>query len=363
MDLVQGLSLGNLVMIGFGLLLTYLAIKRELEPLILLPIGLTTIMVNLPGSNALLEYPGILYIIKHYLIDTEIVPVLIFLGLGALTDFSAMLANPISLLLGAGEQIAVLITFFIAILLGFNPREAASIGIIGGADGPITLYTTTKLAPHMFASIVAVGYIYISIVPLIQPPIVRILTSIEERRIRMRQLRDVSKREKLSFSIMTIIIIGAIVPPALPLVGAYMLGNILKESGLVGRLSKAASEELLNISTLFLGLGVGSTLRPEYILNTKTLIIVALASFAFILATILGILIAKLLNLFLKEKINPVLGAAGVSVVPATARVAQKLAFEVDPENYILMHATGPNIAGVIGTAVVAGVFLSMLGG
>jgi len=362
-EIIPGFSVGNIVMILIGLLLVYSAIKREHEPILLLPIVVTTIIVNLPGSEVLVEPPGLLYIIKHYLIDTEIVPILIFLGLGALADFSAMLANPILLLLGIGEQIAVLFTFLIALLLGFNLREAAAVGIIGGSDGPITIYVTTTLAPHMFASIVAIGYIYISIVPLIQPPIIKILTTPRERRIRMRQLREVSREEKLLFSIITIILTGLLVPPALPLIGAYMFGNILRECGLVERLRKTTTEELLNTLTLFLGLGVGSVMRPEYFLNVKTGIIVVLASFSFITGTALGIVVAKILNLILKEKINPILGAAGVSVVPATARVIQKIALEEDSENYLLAHATGPNIAGVIGTAVIAGVFIKMLTG
>ncbi len=353
---------GNIVMICIGLLLVYLAVKKEYEPLILLPIGVTAILVNLP-LQTLTEPPyGLLYLVKKYLIDTEVVPLLIFLGLGAMTDFGPLIANPKSLLLGAAAQLGVFIALLTAIALGFNLQEAAAIGIIGGADGPTTIYLTVKLAPHLLAANAVAAYSYMALVPLIQPPIIKALTTRDERRIRMRQLRPVSKTEKILFPLTTMIVIGFLVPSAIPLIGMIMIGNLFRESGVVERLSKAAREELMNIVTIFLGLGVGSTMRADMFLRPETLKIIALGALAFAASTAGGVLLAKAMNLFSREKINPMIGAAGVSAVPMSARVVQRLASEEDPENYVLMHAMGPNVAGVIGTAVVAGIFLSLLG-
>lgn len=359
---LEAITIGNVVMIFIGLLLVYLAIKYEYEPLILLPIGITAVLVNLPLTGLTTPPHGFLYLIKHYLIDTEVVPLLIFLGLGAMTDFGPLIANPKSLLLGAAAQIGVFVAMLTALLLGFDVKEAASIGIIGGADGPTTIYLTIKLAPHLLAATAVAAYSYMSLVPLIQPPIIKALTTREERKIRMKQLRPVSKREKLFFPIVSMIVIGLLVPSAAPLIGMIMIGNLFRESGVVQRLSKAASEELMNIVTIFLGLGIGSTMQAEYFLRPETLMVLALGIVAFATATAGGVLFAKLLNLFSKEKINPMIGAAGVSAVPMSARVVQRLALEEDPENHLLMHAMGPNVAGVIGTAVVAGVFLALLG-
>ncbi len=356
------ITVGNIVMICVGLLLIYLAIKKNYEPLILLPIGATAILVNIPLQTLTQPPHGLLYLVKTYLIDTEIVPLLIFLGLGAMTDFGPMIANPKSLLLGAAAQIGVFVAFAVAVLLGFNVREAASIGIIGGADGPTTIYLTVKLAPHLLAANAVAAYSYMALVPLIQPPVIKALTTREERRIRMRQLRPVSRVEKIVFPIATMVVVGFLVPSAIPLVGMIMIGNLFRESGVVERLSKAASEELMNIVTIFLGLGVGSTMRADLFLTPATLKIIGLGALAFASATAAGVIFAKIMNLFAKEKINPMIGAAGVSAVPMSARVVQRLASEEDPGNYILMHAMGPNVAGVIGTAVVAGVFLSLLG-
>ena len=358
---VFNITLGNIVMICIGLLLVYLAIKKNYEPLILLPIGATAILVNLP-LQTLTEPPhGLLYLVKTYLIDTEVVPLLIFLGLGAMTDFGPMIANPKSLLLGAAAQIGVFIALITAITLGFNLKEAASVGIIGGADGPTTIYLTVKLAPHLLAANAVAAYSYMALVPLIQPPVIKALTSCEERRIRMKQLRPVSKTEKIMFPLVTMVVVGFLVPSAIPLIGMIMIGNLFRESGVVERLSKAASEELMNIVTIFLGLGIGSTMRAELFLRPATLMIIGLGALAFASATAAGVLFAKIMNLFVKEKVNPMIGAAGVSAVPMSARTVQKLASEEDPDNYLLMHAMGPNVAGVIGTAIVAGVFLSLL--
>ncbi len=358
-----GLIWKNIVMILVGLGLVYLAVKKNYEPLILLPIGITAVLVNIPGTGLTDPPNGFLYLVYHYLIETEVVPLLIFLGLGAMTDFGPVIADPKSLLLGASAQIGVFVAMLTALLLGFNAREAASIGIIGGADGPTTIYLTVKLAPHLLAATAVAAYSYMSLVPLIQPPVIKALTSREERRIRMKQLRQVSKKEKIIYPVAAMIIVGFLVPSAAPLIGMIMIGNLFRESGVVERLRKAASEELMNIVTIFLGVGVGSTMVADKFLTLQTLLVLGLGVVAFASATAGGVLFAKLMNLFVKEKVNPMIGAAGVSAVPMSARVVQKLALEEDPENYLLMHAMGPNVAGVIGTAVAAGVFLSLLGG
>lgn len=355
------ISIGNIGMIIVGLLLTYLAIEREYEPLILLPLGVTTILVNLPVPY-LEEAPyGLLYLIRKYLINTEILPLLIFFCLGAMIDFGPLIANPVSILIGAATQLGVFAVFVLATLMGFNVCEAASIGIIGGATGPVTLYLTIKLAPHLLGAIAVTAYSYIALVPLIQPPIIRALVNEEEMRIRMRQLRSVSRLEKLMFALITLVIVSILVPQAAPLIGLLLIGNIFKESLVVERLVRTMTEDLMNVCVIFLGLGIGSMLRADMILQVNTIIILALGAVSFALATACGILFVKLMNLFLKEKINPVIGSAGVSAVPMSARIAQKIVSEVDPENFLLMHAMGPNIAGGIGAAVVAGLFLSLL--
>jgi len=359
------LTIGNVVMILVGFTLVYLAIRYEMEPLLLLPIGISAVLVNLPLTGILSadpHHPGLFYLIKHYLIDTEVVPLLIFFGLGAMTDFGPMIADPKTALLGAAAQIGVFIAMLTAVALGFNLQEAASIGIIGGADGPTTIYLTTKLAPHLLGATAVAAYSYMSLVPIIQPPVIKALTTPEERKIRMEQLRPVSKREKVIFPIASMIIIGLLVPSAAPLVGMLMIGNLFRESGVVERLSKAAREELMNIVTIFLGLGVGSTMRAESFLTVKTLMILGLGVVAFASATAGGVLLGKLMMKLSGGRINPMIGAAGVSAVPMSARVVQKIAAKEDPGNFILMHAMGPNVAGVIGTAVAAGVLLSALG-
>ncbi len=364
------LTVGNIIMIIVGLTLAYLAIKYKMEPLLLLPIGITAVLVNLPLNGiancstvgGICSQPGLLDIVYHYLIKTEIVPLLIFFGLGAMTDFGPMIADPKTALMGAAAQIGVFVAMLTALALGFNLHQAASIGIIGGADGPTTIYLTTKLAPEILAATAVAAYSYMSLVPLIQPPIIKALTSPEERKIRMEQLRPVSKREKMLFPIITMIVIGLLVPSAAPLIGMLMIGNLFRESGVVERLSKAAQEELMNIVTIFLGLGVGSTMRASSFLTAQTLMILGLGIVAFASATAGGVLFGKLMMKLSGGKINPMIGAAGVSAVPMSARVVQRMASEEDPGNFILMHAMGPNVAGVIGTAVVAGVFLALLG-
>ncbi|XAT64407.1 sodium ion-translocating decarboxylase subunit beta [Geoglobus acetivorans] len=352
--------LGELLMIAIALLLIYLGIYRKMEPLLLVPIGFGAMLVNIPSSDMAVN--GILALFVEYLIKTEIVPLLIFLGIGALIDFGPLIANPMTFLLGAAAQIGVFVAFMLATLLGFNLAEAASIGIIGGADGPTTIYITTALSPHLLAATAVAAYSYMSLVPLIQPPVIKALTSREERRMRMKPLREVSKNEKIAFSVVVTLVTGSLVPSALPLVGMLMAGNLFRESGVTDRLAKGASEELLNIMTIILGLSIGSTMQASSFLRLDTLFVLTLGVVAFASATAGGVLLAKLMNLFLREKINPMIGAAGVSAVPMSARVVQRLAAEEDPDNFVLMHAMGPNIAGVIGTAVVAGAFIQLLG-
>jgi len=348
-------------MILIGCLLIYLGISKQMEPLLLVPIGLGAILSNIPMTG-LIEEGGIFKIFLKYLIHTEIVPLLIFLGLGALTDFSPLLANPKTFLLGAAAQIGIFTAFIVALFLGFTPQEAASIGIIGGADGPTTIYTTTILAPHLLAATAVAAYSYMSLVPIIQPPIIKALTSKDERKIRMKQLRTVSKKERIVFPIVTIIICGLLAPKALPLIGMLMVGNLFRESGVTDRLAKGASEELMNIVTIILGLTIGSTMQASSFLRIETLLVLVLGVLAFASATAGGVLLGKLMNYLSKEEINPMIGAAGVSAVPMSARVVQRLAIEEDAQNHILMHAMGPNVAGVIGSAVAAGILITLLG-
>lgn len=347
-------------LVAFAIL--YLAIKKDFEPLLLLPIGFGVLVGNLPLA-ALQEKGHLFWIFYHYGIEWEVIPCVIFLGIGALTDFGPMIANPKTLLLGAAAQGGVYITYLGAILVGFTVKEAAGIGIIGGADGPTTIYVLSYLAPYMIGPCAVAAYSYMALVPLIQPPVARLLTSVEERKIRMRQMRPVSKTEKILFPIIAVIIISVAVPPAAPLMAMLMLGNLFRESGVVERLNEVSQNALLNIVTVFLGISVGSTMSAEVFLTPKVLFIFFLGLIAFATATATGIIFAKIMNLFLKEKINPLIGAAGVSAVPMSARVMHKLAQQEDKHNWILMHAMGPNVAGVIGTAVAAGMFISMLGG
>jgi carboxybiotin decarboxylase len=357
---VVHLTFGHIFMWLVGLLFIFLAIKKDFEPLLLVPIGFSIFLVNMPIAP--LTGPGdLINLFFKFGLETEIIPCLIFLGIGALTDFGPMIANPKTLLLGASAQLGVYVAFFGAIMFGFTTKEAASIGIIGGADGPTTIYLATALAPHIIGMVAVAAYSYMSMVPLIQPPIMKLLTTEKERKIRMKQLRPVSKLERIMYPIVATIVICLLTPPAAPLMGLFMIGNLFRECRVVDRLLKTSQNELLNLVTIILGIAVGSTMKAEIFLHPQPIFIFILGLVAFAFSTVGGVLLAKLMNLFLKEKINPLIGSAGVSAVPMAARVSEKVGNEADPKNHLLMHAMGPNVAGVIGTAVAAGMFLSML--
>ena len=365
-----------LVMIAIGCLLLYLAIVKQFEPLLLLPIAMGMILTNLPDAGMfhselfagghvhwaeMAENAGLLDYL--YLgVKLGIYPCLIFVGVGAMTDFGPLLANPKSLLLGAAAQIGIFVTFLCAIGMGFTPEQAASIGIIGGADGPTAIFLTSKLAPELLGPIAVAAYSYMALVPVIQPPIMRALTTQKEREIEMKQLRMPSKTEKIIFPIVVIIIVSLMLPSAASLIGCLMLGNLMKECGVVERLAKTVQNELMNIVTIFLGITVGATATADAFLNVQTLMILSVGIVAFGMGSAGGVLLAKFMNLFLKEKINPLIGSAGVSAVPMAARVSQNVGQEANPSNFLLMHAMGPNVAGVIGSAVAAGILLSFLG-
>jgi sodium ion-translocating decarboxylase beta subunit len=359
---VVHLTIGNLVMWLIAFLFIYLAITKNYEPLLLVPIGFGILVVNLPLTFLMGEGEGLLWKFYHYGLEWEVIPPLIFLGLGALTDFGPMIANPKTLILGAGAQFGVYVSFFGALFLGFNIPEACSIGIIGGADGPTTIYTTVHLAPHLLGATAVAAYSYMSLVPIIQPPIMRLLTTEKERKIKMRQLRPVSKKEKILFPLVTVLVICLIVPASAPLMAMFMLGNLFKECGVVKRLADAAANELMNIVTILLGISVGATMSAESFLRPQVIFVFIMGLVAFAFSTAAGIMLAKLMNLFAKEKINPLIGSAGVSAVPMAARVSQVVGAKADPKNFLLMHAMGPNVAGVIGTVVAAGVFLALAG-
>ncbi len=352
-----------IIMWGVGCLFIYLAIVKNYEPLLLLPIGFGIFIVNFPlvplmgyshGHTQLLRF------FYHYGLEWEIIPCVIFLGLGAMTDFGPLIANPKTLIVGAGAQLGVFITFTGTVLAGFTLKEAASVGIIGGADGPTTIYLTQHLAPQLLGPNALAAYSYMAMVPLIQPPIVRMMTSEKERKIRMHQLRAVSRTEKILFPLISAGIIALLVPSVIPLMGMFMLGNLMKESGVVGRLTETAQGSLMNIVTIFLGVSVGATMHADKFLSWKPLFIFMLGLVDFAVCTIGGVLTVKIMNLFLKEKINPIIGAAGVSAVPMAARVAQVEGLKADKTNHLLMHAMGPNLAGVIGSAAAAGMFIAM---
>jgi oxaloacetate decarboxylase beta subunit len=355
------LTLGQIIMLLIGLLLIGLAIKKEMEPLILLPIGFGVIIANLPLTG-LTEEGGLLQLIYNYGLAWNFIPPLIFLGLGALTDFSPLLANPKTILLGAAAQVGIYVAFFGALLLGFSFGEAASIGIIGGADGPTTIYVTSTLSPHILGATAVAAYSYMSLVPIIQPPIMRALTTERERKIVMKSLRPVRKTERIVYPLVATVIIILLVPHSAPLIGMLMFGNLLRESGVVKRLAETAQNELMNILTIFLGIAVGASMSAQVFLTPRTILIFAWGIVAFAASTAGGVLFAKLMNLVCKEKVNPLIGAAGVSAVPMSARVVQKVGQKADPDNYLLMHAMGPNVAGVVGSAIAAGIFLGMIG-
>ncbi|SDK51051.1 sodium ion-translocating decarboxylase subunit beta [Aliiruegeria lutimaris] len=346
--------------------LFYLAVWKQYEPLLLIPIAFGALLANLPTQGMINlpvgDHPGGLYYYIKLGIDYEIFPPLIFLGVGALTDFGPLIANPRTLLLGAAAQFGVFATFLGATAIGFSPQEAGAIGIIGGADGPTSIFLANKLAPHLLAPIAVAAYSYMALVPMLQPPVMRALTTEAERKIRMKSLRQVSRLEKLIFAGMVTIVVILLVPAASALIGMLMLGNFLRESLVTERLVKAAQNELINVVTIFLGTSVGITMTGEAFLNASTLKILGLGVIAFGIATACGVLMAKLMNLFSKNKINPLIGSAGVSAVPMAARVSQVEGQRADPGNFLLMHAMGPNVAGVIGTAVVAGYFIASYG-
>ncbi len=363
---------GMVIMWAVCAVLFYLAIVKEFEPLLLLPITFGALLANLPTMGVLNEpymdnlvhVPGGLFYYISQGIHLELFPPIIFLGVGALTDFGPLIANPRTLLLGAAAQVGIFATMFVAVLSGmFTPGEAASIGIIGGADGPTSIFTANKLAPHLIGPIAVAAYTYMSLVPLIQPPIMKLLTTDAERRIRMKTLRTVGKLERIVFALAVMIVVILVVPAASALVAMLMLGNIMRESGVVERLAKSAQNEIINVVTIFLGTSVGLTMDAGHFLQTKTLLIIVIGVLAFAVSTAAGVLLAKLMNRLSPDNpINPLIGSAGVSAVPMAARVSQVVGTQYDKQNFLLMHAMGPNVAGVIGTAVCAGYFISRLG-
>ncbi len=374
------INIKQIAMIVIACVLLYLAIVKQFEPLLLLPIAFGMLLTNLAGAEMFHEElfagghvhwdmfggkgdiaPGLIDIL--YLgVKLGIYPCLIFVGVGAMTDFGPLIANPKSLLLGAAAQVGIFATYLGATALGFNPQEAGSIGIIGGADGPTAIFVTTKLAPHLLGPIAVAAYSYMALVPVIQPPIMKLLTTKKERQIEMKALRPVSKMEKIVFPIVVTVFVALLVPSAGSLVGCLMLGNLLKECGVCERLSKTVQNELMNIVTVFLGVSVGATATADTFLSAQTIKIIVMGVVAFGVATACGVILAKFMNLFLKNKINPLIGSAGVSAVPMAARVSQKVGQSENPGNFLLMHAMGPNVAGVIGSAIAAGALIAMLG-
>lgn len=406
----------NLVMIGIACVLLFLAIVKQFEPLLLLPIAFGMLLTNLPmadmyhevlfagghihwemfgegvpllvnasaegaqvlmdsAGEAIMSAAGTPYYINPAITESVglidilylgvklgVYPPLIFLGIGTMTDFGPLISNPKSLLLGAAAQVGIFVTFIGAQLFGFTGAEAGAIGIIGGADGPTAIYTASKLAPHLLGAIAVAAYSYMALVPVIQPPIMKLLTTKEERKIKMKQLRPVSKTEKILFPIIVTIFVSLILPSAAPLVGCLMLGNLIRECGVTERLAKTAQNELMNIVTIFLGVSVGATATAASFLNLQTISIMVLGIVAFGFGTAGGVLLAKLMNVFSKDKVNPLIGSAGVSAVPMAARVSQVVGQKEDPSNFLLMHAMGPNVAGVIGSAVAAGVLIALFG-
>lgn len=358
-------SWGNLIMMAAGLLFIWLAINKGFEPLLLVPIGFGMLLGNLPGVSEQglgVNDSGSVLNLLYFGVSKGVYPSLIFLGIGAMTDFSTLIANPKLILLGAAAQFGIFATFISSILLGFNVMEAASIGIIGGADGPTSIYLSSKLAPHLVGSIALAAYSYMSLVPVIQPPIMKLLTTKKERLIRMKPLRVVSKREKIFFPLVAFIVTTLISPGSVVLLGMLFLGNLLKESGVTERLASSARGVLIDVVTVLIGITVGARTTAETFLTPASIKIFVLGAASFCVATAAGVIFAKILNLFSKDKINPLIGNAGVSAVPACARVSQVVGQQYDKSNYLIMHAMAPNVAGVVGSAVAAGVFLGILG-
>lgn len=363
------LGCAQIIMMGICLILLYLGIVKKFEPLLLLPIAMGGLLANMPGAG-MTENGGLLTVLYEFGIGNGLFPLLIFLGVGAMIDFGPMLANPKTALLGGAAQFAIFGTFLGGLALsqyipGFelNLKQAASIAIIGGADGPTSIFLAGKLAPELLGAIAVAAYSYMALVPVIQPPIMKALTTKSERQIRMTQLREVSHREKILFPIVVIILTGLFVPMAVSLIGMLMFGNLLKESGVTERLAKTAANDLINIVTILLGLSVGSKLSAELFLVPQTLIVLVLGIIAFCIGTASGVLMAKGMNIFMKNKINPLIGSAGVSAVPMAARVSEKLGQEENPENHLLMHAMGANVSGSIGSAIAAGILLALCAG
>ena len=374
------IQLGQVTMMAVGLLLLFLAINKGFEPLLLVPIGFGTILANIPGAGfdaapiydqlGQLESPGgLLYYIYYAGIATGLFPLVIFMGVGAMTDFGPLLATPKTLLLGAAAQVGIFTTVLGAValshfgILDFSIRDAASIGIIGGADGPTAIFVTSKLSPDLLGAVAVAAYSYMALVPIIQPPIMRALTTPAERQITMVQLRSVSKAERIIFPLTLLLLVAMLLPDAAPLLGMFCFGNLMRECGVVNRLSDTTQNALINVVTIFLGLGVGSKMSADKFLNVETMGILGLGAIAFCIGTASGVLMAKLMNLLSAHKVNPLIGAAGVSAVPMAARVANKVGLEANPQNFLLMHAMGPNVAGVIGSAVAAGVMINLVGG
>lgn len=371
----------NLVMLGVSFFFLWLGIKKGFEPLLMIPIAFGMLLANLPNANLAVQYhdlagffdllkgrgefegctPGLMDFL-YFGVKAGIYPPLIFLGIGSMTDFSSLIANPSSFILGAAAQLGIFVAYVLAIVFGFGPQEAGSIAIIGGADGPTAIFVTSKLAPAMLGTIAVAAYSYMALVPVIQPPIMRALTTKKERSVVMGTLRPVSKLEKILFPIMVTVIVSLLLPDAASLVGMLMLGNLLKESGQTERIAKAAQNELMNIVTILLGISVGATTSAQSFLNVNTLKIVALGLVAFAFGTAGGTLFGKLMYVITKGKVNPLIGSAGVSAVPMAARVSQKEGQRENPSNFLLMHAMGPNVSGVIGSAVAAGILLTLLG-
>jgi sodium ion-translocating decarboxylase beta subunit len=361
---MPNLAFNQVIMMMIAFFFLYLAVAKEYEPLLLVPIGFGIFLVNFPLAPLMgfTEHgtPELIRAFYKYGVEWEIIPCVIFLGLGAMTDFGPLIANPKTLIIGAGAQLGVFITYIGVLLCGFTLKEAASVGIIGGADGPTTVYLTAKLAPHLLGANALAAYSYMAMVPLIQPPIMRLMTTPEQRRIRMRQLRPVSAREKLLFPLVASVLIILLIPAVAPLMGMFMFGNFMRECGVVKRLSDTAQNALMNIVTIFLGLSVGATMQAATFLSVKPLLIFAFGLTDFVVCTFGGILTVHVMNLFLKEKINPLIGSAGVSAVPMSARVSHSEGLKADPNNWLVMHAMGPNLAGVIGSAAAAGMFIAM---
>ena len=373
------IQFGQIAMIFVGLMLLFLAIKHGFEPLLLIPIGFGTLLVNIPGAGfdsapvfdamgTMIEPGGLLFYIYSIGIETGVFPLLIFMGVGAMTDFGPLLANPKTLLLGAAAQVGIFSTVLGAVTLSyfgifdFTIKDAASIGIIGGADGPTAIFVTSKLSPDLLGAVAVAAYSYMALVPIIQPPIMKALTSPEERKLEMHQLKEVTQKEKIIFPLMLIILVALFLPDAAPLLGMFCFGNLMKECGVVDRLSDTVQNSLINTVTIFLGLGVGSKMSADKFLNFETMGILGLGAVAFCIGTASGVLMAKIMNLFSANKINPLIGAAGVSAVPMAARVVNRVGQQENPQNFLLMHAMGPNVAGVIGSAVAAGVMISLVG-